>query len=80
MDRCDTKPILEDIALEGLMSFLEGRNFQLIHIPDECQKLVEEQTEIGWRNFVKGRWSKEWGRLQEEFLESKGLRMERLSF
>ena len=77
MENSDTKQELEVIALEGLMSYLEDRDFHLNHIPEGCEQLIEEQEEIGWNNFVKGRWSKEWCRLQEEHLETQQLRTEK---
>ena len=79
MEKSHTDQTLADIALEGLTSFLEGRAVDIHDLPDKYHKLLEEQDEIGWNNFLKGRWSKEWSRLQEEHLISIGAKTDRLN-
>ena len=79
MEKEFTDQHLADIALEGMMSHLEDRQFLLLGHPKPLKyyRLIAEQHSIGWDNFLKGRWSKEWGRLQEEHLKATGRRTER---
>ena len=74
MDRANTDSVLAQIALEGIQSLVEDRDFQPPRLSPAqrqiYQQLIDEQCEIGWHNFLKGRWSTEWCRLQEAHLQS----------
>ena len=37
---------------------------------EQYREAIRQQSAIGWRNFIKGRWSKEWRRLQAIYYDS----------
>ena len=58
-----------DILRDGLVRF--HRNLEQ-HVPSNAypatyRTLIDEQNMIGWDQVYKGRWSREWGRLQESY-------------
>ena len=73
MQKLDTDQKLATIALAGLWCFIHNRDFHLANIPVGYEKLIAEQNEIGWDNFMKGRISNEWITKQQQHLQSKEL-------
>ena len=64
----DWDPTLLDILLAGLSSHLHNTVFDPSSWSDPTyQQLLAEQISIGWDHFIRGKWSKEWARLQFEF-------------
>jgi hypothetical protein len=58
-------PFLLDILKDGLIRY--HRQLQPIPpdtYPTRYKDLIAQQTDIGWDQVYKGRWSKEWSRLQ----------------
>ena len=64
---------LVQIMIDGIQAFFAGDivnhgNPFLIpeNYPNKFQELVRQQNRIGWLNFIRGRWSKQWQLLQGE--------------
>ena len=54
--------------LEGVFLFLQGADhLDPSTVPPPYRELVRQQNRIGWLNFLRGRWSLEWKRLQSNF-------------
>jgi hypothetical protein len=47
--------------------------------PSSYNALIHQQTQIGWRQLFNGRISKDWSRLQDEYLYREGLHNEKTS-
>ena len=70
LEKMNTHPILQDIALDGIMSHIEDQPMDPLKYPDAYQPLVESQNAIGWDNFFKGRLSTHWAEHQERHLRN----------
>jgi hypothetical protein len=65
-----TRPQLIDIMREGLASYLQQLPMDHNKYNNTpYQLLIEQQSAIGWDNFLRGRLSKEWKRLQMDYLK-----------
>ena len=53
------------ILRQGLESWLHDRLFDSDAFPPQYQKLIQEQSLIGWGQFFQGRITLEWSRLQQ---------------
>ena len=74
MSRIHTRPILSDILLDGLTYwFMGGEKLHTDEYPPAYTQLITQQNTIGWEQLFSGRLSKEWIRLQQDFLEDFGL-------
>ena len=73
LDRVRLDPILEDIMLEGIDSFILDREFPFARYPTKYQSLCRFQDAIGWINLVRGFVSTHWLSLQDEYLQRNGL-------
>ena len=71
MTKHHTHPGLLALAQEGMNAFMESRPISLQHVPDfpGRQLLIEEQSAIGWENFIRGRVSKRWLKIQIKHLK-----------
>ena len=38
--------------------------------PEHCRRLLEEQHKIGWNNLFRGKFSKEWNKIQRKYIAS----------
>ena len=70
-----TDPVILDILLDGLNSFFvpaadppKPDNYDA-----DYHSAITQQNAIGWDNFIKGRWSKEWRKLQALHYEANPL-------
>ena len=49
------------IMLEGTKGFLGGADhLDPLKFPMQYRELICQQNQIGWRNFLLGRWSRQW--------------------
>lgn len=68
-EKLDTDPILSEILLEGLQTWLNGTNVVLSpRYSTRYRTLIQQQTKIGWNQLFYGRWAKTWRLLQDEYL------------
>ena len=66
-DKLKTQPMLLNVMMEGVRLLFSGGDYlRPSDFPDEVRELIRQQNRIGWRNFVKGRWSLEWTRIQSK--------------
>ena len=73
LSRLQTRPILKDLLLDGITSWLEGESdVDPDDYEDMLHRLITQQNKIGWHQLFQGRFSKEWTRLQHEFLDEMG--------
>jgi hypothetical protein len=71
-EKLNTRPNLILIMVEGAMQFLQGRHsYDPQEVPAKYRELVKQQNKIGWLNFLRGRWSLEWTRLQHKHHQPK---------
>lgn len=64
-----TDPYLQDILRDGLLRF--HHQFEPISpetYPARYTQLIRTQTEIGWDQLYKGRWSIEWRKCQDKYI------------
>jgi predicted RNA-binding Zn-ribbon protein involved in translation (DUF1610 family) len=57
--RNETHPALSSLILDGLEGWRTGLGLQSVR-PSWLNKLAEQQSQCGWRNFFEGFWVKEW--------------------
>ena len=66
----DTDPNIQEL----IIGYLQGRGAVMLgnipNLPMHFQRLAEEQDTIGWDNFTEGKISKEFRRIQHEYLVS----------
>ncbi len=64
-----TNPVLLDILIQGLDSWLryQPEPFPAAY-PPAYRSLIREQSVIGWRQILNGRWSTRWAILQDRYL------------
>jgi len=62
-------PELVQIMKSGCLRFLRNQpTLDPSTYPDaRHQRLIQQQNEIGWRNFMRGRWTKKWAHQQHRF-------------
>ncbi len=64
-EKLNTKDPLVTVMMEGVNLFLRGEEYlDPVIVPPQYRELVRQQNRIGWLNFLRGRWSLEWSRLQ----------------
>ena len=73
LDKVRSDPVLEDIMLEGIDSFILDREFPFARYPTKYQGLCRSQEAIGWINLVRGFVSTHWLSLQDDYLCHNGL-------
>jgi hypothetical protein len=78
-DRLQTRPNLRDILITGLEAWLNDTPASYDKFPSSYNALIHQQTQIGWRQLFNGRISKDWSRLQDEYLYREGLHNEKTS-
>jgi hypothetical protein len=66
----NTDPILMEILLEGLQTWLNSTPISRHRYPEKFQLLLIEQSHIGWDQLFYGRWSAQWKGLQLEYLRA----------
>ena len=70
--RCDsmhTNPVLLDIVMQGLDSWLRySENPTPELYPAIYRSLIRDQNILGWRQLFNGRWSSQWATLQDRYL------------
>jgi hypothetical protein len=57
-----------DILLNGLDAWFNDATLDYSKYPRTYQKLIKEQTALGWRQLFQGRLTTEWARLQDRHL------------
>ena len=73
LDKVCSDPVLQDIMLEGIDSFILDREFPFARYPDRYQGLCRSQDAIGWINLVCGFVSTHWLSLQDEYFRCNGM-------
>ena len=73
LDKVRSDPLLQDIMLEGIDSFILDREFPFARYPAKYQGLCRSQDAIGWINLVRGFISTHWLSLQDEYFRRNGL-------
>ena len=71
-EKWQTRPNIRNILLDGLKGWLESpepETYQLAEAlyDDEFQRLIKQQNTIGWKHVFLGRFSLEWGDMQDAF-------------
>ena len=69
-----TDPSLSDTLCSLLFSCRRSRRVTANRYPSKFRRAMLSQARIGWTNFLLGRWSTEWIRLQDRYLHSIGSR------
>ena len=72
MDKLHTDPGLTSLVLDGIMSVFEDSQMDPNSYSEQYREIVTQQNLIGWNNFFKGRWTKEWAVTQEAHLKQTG--------
>jgi hypothetical protein len=67
-ERLLTRPYLVDILVNGLDAWFSGIDLDKTKYPNAYHRLIEEQTNLGWRQLFQGRFTNEWTRLQDSHL------------
>jgi hypothetical protein len=67
-ERQNTRSYLVDILIEGLSSWLSSTTIDKASFPSTFHPLIDEQSQLGWRQLFQGRLSNEWARLQDVYL------------
>ena len=67
-----TKPELRHLLFDSINGWLHHDNPAPFHVdmssyPSGVYRLIAQQNEIGWDHLFLGRFSREWGRLQDEY-------------
>ena len=71
-DKLDIRPSLLAVMYDGCLAYLRGQDhIQPNRYDNDLRELVRQQNRIGWLNFLRGRWSKEWKRLQTIYVLQK---------
>ena len=64
-----TDPILLQILVDGLKSWLHATPFTTSEIPSEYLPLLQEQTAVGWDHVFQGRITKKWAEAQQSYYD-----------
>ena len=65
------QPTLMMILHDGAVGYLQCRDhLDPLKYPSQYRPLIQQQNTIGWLNFLQGRWSNEWKRLQFQYNQS----------
>ena len=67
-ERLNTRSYLVDILIDGLASWFNVNTIDKAAYPATFHHLIDEQTQLGWRQLFQGRMSSEWARLQDVYL------------
>jgi exonuclease III len=59
-------PVLHDILHEGLLCYFRNEPLDPAPYPPRYQRLLKQQSAIGWPNFLRGKFSEEWRYLQSQ--------------
>ncbi len=60
-------PVLVDILREGLLCWFRTETIDPTPYSTTYQQLLHEQNSIGWNNLLRGKFSAEWNRLQQQY-------------
>ena len=69
-DSLNTDPVLTDLLLHGLLHYLRNSTIPEHQLPPRFHPLLENQSRIGWDQFLLGRWSQKWTQLQYQYLRN----------
>jgi hypothetical protein len=61
------------ILLTALEAWFTNTPADFSKYPTQYSHLIQQQTQIGWRQLFNGRLSMEWSQLQDEHLHEQGL-------
>ena len=64
-----TDPVLTDILVTGIRSWLDDTPLDTSDIPPEYHAILREQATIGWVHVFQGRISKEWATVQQQYYD-----------
>ena len=67
LDKVRSDPILKDIMLEGIDSFVLNHEFPFACYPAQYQGLCRSQDALGWINLVHGSVSVHWRSIQDNY-------------
>jgi hypothetical protein len=67
------REMLTTILTGGIQAWLTEATLQPGTYPHVFRQLIQEQNDIGWRQFFNGRISNKWQRLQNEHLRRHGI-------
>jgi len=67
----DTAPPIQELMLEAFKALLEQRDTATIPVDPSVADIAAAQTEIGWHQIRKGRFSKSWREAQTRYLGSR---------
>ena len=68
--RQNTYPLLRHVFREAMHQWMDNASPDAVSpclFPMEVRRLIIQQNEIGWRQIVRGRFSTEWERLQNDY-------------
>ena len=68
LNELDTAPPLQALLLEAAKAVLQGTPLDNIAIEPEVQHVADAQANIGWHQLFKGRFSKSWKQVQDQYL------------
>ena len=73
-DSFHTDLVLLDILRDGLTRWHQSLpSLEIQQYPQEYSALITSQSAIGWDHLYRGRWSKEWSKLQQSYLKKNSL-------
>jgi hypothetical protein len=72
-DAFKTRESLPDLLIKGLDAWLSSSTLEITDFPPSLHPLILSQTRIGWRQLFQGRFSLEWIKLQDTYLQELGI-------
>jgi hypothetical protein len=68
-------PVLLDIFREGLLRFFGDDHLDPTIYPPRYQRLLKQQSAIGWNNLLRGKLSEDWAYLQQQYCNRHNIKM-----
>ena len=77
MSPVKTAPVILHMIVRAIEATMRGETVPHFAYPMDCtgehlRRAVQEQSDIGWENLVKGRVSRHWAKAQESFTAGSG--------
>jgi hypothetical protein len=69
----DTRESLIDVLIKGIDAWMHSTVIDPADYPPSLHDLILSQTSIGWRQLFQGRFSTQWIKLQDQYLQANGI-------
>ena len=82
LKKAKTMPVMERTITDILIKLRTKKTINPNDYPNirGLRAAVKDQVKIGWNNFVLGRWSKKWQRVQQRYIRDTGNRQSSLQW